>query len=126
MSNPTLGKLELDALRFVAENAPITVREVAARFGEPRHLARTTILTVMERLRKKGYLCRAESEAGFQYSPGVSQLEVTQGLIQEFIDKTLAGSISPFLAYLVDKNNLSQSELIELRKLVEGMEDRSK
>ena len=126
MSNPTLGSLELDALRFVAENAPITVRDVVTKFGEPRHLARTTIMTVMERLRKKGYLRREESEGGFQYSPDVSQLEVTQGLIQEFVDKTLAGSISPFLAYLVDKNNLTQSELNELRKLVEGMEDRPK
>ena len=125
MNNPTLGILELEALRFVSENAPITVRDTVARFGEPRSLARTTILTVMERLRKKGYLSRAESEDGFLYSPDISHLDVTQGLIKDFVEKTLAGSISPFLAYLVEKNDLSKNELEELRRLLKSMEDKA-
>jgi len=36
-------------LAAVAEHAPASVREVAQQFGGPRGLARTTILTVMER-----------------------------------------------------------------------------
>ena len=61
-----LGEQQLDLLRFVTENAPITVGEMAKVYGSPRGLARTTILTVMERLRTKGYLSRKKVEGVFE------------------------------------------------------------
>ena len=55
-----LGDQELDLLRYVTEHSPITVREAAESYGRDRGLARTTVLTMMERLRSKGYLTRTE------------------------------------------------------------------
>ena len=69
METPTLGDQELEVLRFVAEQCPISVGEVARQFGVPRGLARTTILTVMERLRKKGFLTRSKNERPARYAP---------------------------------------------------------
>ena len=48
MERPSLGDQELELLRFVTEHAPISVGEAARQFGEPRQLARNTVLTVME------------------------------------------------------------------------------
>src|SRR5688500_589780 len=98
MEKPPLGDQQLEVLRFVADHAPISVGEVAQQFGAPRGLARTTILTVMERLRRKGYLARSK-ERPARYAPRVPQAEVMQGLVREFVEKTLAGSLSPFVAY---------------------------
>jgi predicted transcriptional regulator len=81
MEKPSLGDQELEVLRFVAEHAPISVGEVAQQFGVPRGLARTTILTVMERLRRKGYLARSK-ERPARYSPRLSQNEVLRGLVR--------------------------------------------
>ena len=61
---PGLGEQELALLRFVTDRAPVTVRAALAQFGEPRGLARTTVLTVMERLRTKGYLRRQKTSEG--------------------------------------------------------------
>ena len=116
MEKPGLGDQELEVLRFVAAHAPISVGEVAQQFGEPRGLARTTILTVMERLRKKGYLARSKQERPARYSPGVPMGEVMRGLVQEFVEKTLAGSLSPFVAYLAEAKGFSDQELAELRR----------
>ena len=122
MKPPLLGEQELEVLRYMADHAPIAVREVAAQFGEPRGLARTTILTVMERLRKKGFLTRTKEDGAFQYAPAVAKTELLQSLVQDFVEKTLGGSLSPFVAYLADAKNLSPAEIAELRKLVQGME----
>jgi Predicted transcriptional regulator len=119
---PQLGEQELELLRFVTDRAPITVREAAEEFGKPRGLARTTILTVMERLREKRFLTRSKSEdarGAFLYAPAVSKSDLMRGLVQDFVQKTLGGSISPFVAYLADAGNLSESEVAELRRLVE-------
>jgi predicted transcriptional regulator len=117
MEKPPLGDQELEVLRFVAEHAPITVGECAQQFGAPRGLARTTILTVMERLRKKSYLTR-NRERPARYSPRVPQSEVMQGLVRQFVEKTLAGSLSPFVAYLAEAKGLSEEETDVLRRLV--------
>jgi predicted transcriptional regulator len=121
MERPPLGDQELEVLRFVAEHAPASVREVAQQFGEPRGLARTTILTVMERLRRKGYLTRTRQGSVNRYAPRLAQAEVLQGLVREFVEKTLAGSLSPFVAYLAEAKGLSEAELAELRRLVEEL-----
>ncbi len=120
--NRTLGELELDALRFVSEVAPTTVGEMAKAYGTPRGLARTTILTVMERLREKGYLTRKKVDGIYRYSPKQRQDDLLQNLVADFVERSLGGSLSPFVAYLADAGKLEPSELEELRKLVETLE----
>jgi predicted transcriptional regulator len=122
MEQPSLGDQELEVLRYVSEHAPVSVGEVAERFGAPRGLARTTILTVMERLRKKGYLARTKGGRPFRYSARAPQAQVLQGLVREFVEKTLGGSLSPFVAYLAEAKDLSPEELEELRRLVETLQ----
>lgn len=121
MNKPmSLGDQELTLLRYVTDHAPITVREVAVQFGEAHSLARTTILTMMERLRRKGYLTRVKDSGAFEYRPVVAKTELMQTLVQDFVEKTLGGSLSPFVAYLTDVQGLSEREMSELRKLLDA------
>ena len=117
-----LGEQQLDLLRFVSENAPITVGEMAKVYGAPRGLARTTILTVMERLRTKGYLNRKKVGGIFQYSPRIEHGDLLKGLVGEFVQRSLGGSLAPFVTYLADSGKLSQREIGELRRMVESLE----
>jgi len=123
---PTLGDQELSLLRHVTDHAPVTVREVAERFGESHGLARTTVLTMMERLRRKNFLTRRKDGGAFQYLPTVAKTELMQHLVHDFAEKTLGGSLSPFVAYLSEAKGLSDREIAELRKLVETQESESK
>ncbi len=118
----SLGDQQLEVLRFVSENAPITVGETAKVYGAPRGLARTTILTVMERLRTKGYLTRKKVEGIFQYSPKIEQDDLLKGLVGEFVQRSLGGSLSPFVTYLADSGKLNDREVAELRRMVESLE----
>jgi predicted transcriptional regulator len=116
----TLGEQEWEVLQFVSDRAPVTVREAAGEWGEPRGLARTTILTVMERLRQKGFLTREQrlSENTFEYSPAIPKAELIRSRVDDFVQKTLGGSLTPFVAYLTDADKLSDQERDELRRLV--------
>ncbi|HZV20487.1 MAG TPA: BlaI/MecI/CopY family transcriptional regulator [Hyphomicrobiales bacterium] len=121
MKKPALGQQELEVLRYVADNAPISVRQVAEQFGEPRGLARTTILTMMERLRKKGFLTRRKGTGVFEYAPAVAKTEILHDLVQNFVEKTLGGSLSPFVAYLAESKDLSEDEINELKELIDRL-----
>lgn len=100
----------------------MSVREVADGFGAEHGYARTTILTVMERLRRKGYATRWKVAGIFLYSSALSQKALMQGVIQRFVSKALGGSVSPLVAYLAEEQELSDVEIAELRKLVDGLE----
>ncbi|MES2461394.1 MAG: BlaI/MecI/CopY family transcriptional regulator [Armatimonadota bacterium] len=123
---PPIGDQELAVLQFVTDHGtPVTVREVTQEWGEQHDppLARTTILTMMERLRKKNLLVRAKSsdDSTFQYSPSLEKSVLMRGLVEDFVDKTLGGSVSPFVAYLADAKDLSREEIEELRRLVDNL-----
>lgn len=126
MPTPSLGDQELALLRYIAEQAPATVGEVAAGFGEPNGLARSTVETVMERLRKKGYLTRNRQEGVFRYTATVAPQELMTGLVRQFVERTLAGSLAPFVNYFSQKNLLSVAELRELERMVGKLESPDK
>lgn len=113
-----VGEQELAVLRWVAEHGPATVGKVAERFGEPQGLARSTILTVMERLRSKGHLTRSKVEGVYQYSSNVPLAELLRGVVGDFVQKSLAGSLSPFATWLSQAEEVSDDELRQLEEAV--------
>jgi predicted transcriptional regulator len=125
---PQLGSLELDVLRYISDHAPVTLREVIDGYGIDKGLARTTILTVMDRLRRKGHLERhKEMEGGtrrrkdgfYVYVPAVNKTRLMSDVVRGFVDKTLGGSLAPFVSYLVDAKGLTTEEAEQLRRLIE-------
>lgn len=119
-----VGDQELAVLRYVAEHGPVTVGEVAERYGEAQGLARSTILTVMERLRKKGHLTRQKVEGVFQYSSPVPASELLRGVVGDFVQRSLAGSLSPFVTYLSEAEDVSEEELKQLQDVVARLQSK--
>lgn len=124
MGGKTIGDQELALLQYVDEQGAPSVGEVAAGYGEARGLARSTVLTMMERLRSKGYLQRSQQGGVYRYSATRGQDTVVQGAIAKFVDNTLQGSVSPFVAYLSQRSEVSDNELAELEALVAQLQSR--
>lgn len=121
---PALGQLEIEVLRRFSEAGPFTVGEAAAHFAAERGYARTTIQTVMERLRKKKLLDRHEAGGVFVYSAAAATKALPGQMVRDFVAKNLGGDISPLAAYLVESGNLTEEEAAVLRKLVQPEEPR--
>jgi predicted transcriptional regulator len=126
MTAHTLGARELALLRHIADAGGATVGEVAETFGAPRNLARSTVLTMMERLRKKGFLNRRLAGGVYRYQARASSDEVTRGAIRRFVDRNLGGSVAPFVAYLSETTALTDAELGELEELVARLQSAKK
>ena len=126
MARPSLGNQELDVLQYVTDHQPVAVREVATVFAERRGLARTTILTVMERLRKKGYLVRSKAEGIFRYSASLPKAELLRNLIRDFTERVLGGSLQPFVAYMAEDAEVTDQELTDLQRLVRTLKSKRK
>jgi len=124
MTRPPAAQQELRFLRYVAERGPISVGQVAEELGRELGLARSTVLTVMERLRRKGHLTRRRSDGVFLYSSTVGLDRLLQDTVGQFVERSLGGSVLPFAAWLSQRVDVSEAELAELRSIVARLKSR--
>jgi predicted transcriptional regulator len=117
-SESTIGEQELALLRHIADRGTASVGEAADEFGAGRGLARSTVLTMMERLRRKGYLSRQMAQGVFRYRACASSADLLKDAVQRFVERSLDGSVSPFLAYLSESAELSEQERQDLERIV--------
>ena len=122
----TIGRAELEILNYIHDHHPVTVRQVADHVSSTKGHTRTTVLNVMARLSRKGYLSRRQSGGVYQYSPRVAKADLLRRLVGDFVDKALGGSLSPFVAYLSRDAKLSEDDLRELRQLVRELDGQRK
>ncbi len=124
MKKPTLGRAELKLLSWVAQEAPVSVAEAAERYGQANGLARTTLLTVLERLRQKGYLTRSKQDGVFRYRPSEPHARQLRGIVGNFMEQALGGSLEPLVAYLTEEASVTPAQLEQLRRMVRDLEAR--
>jgi predicted transcriptional regulator len=118
MPEPSIGEQELALLRHIADRGQVSVGEAADEFGAARGLARSTVLTMMERLRGKGHLARRLVDGVYRYRARASSADLLKNAVQRFVERNLDGSVSPFLAYLSEADRLSDAELRELEDIL--------
>ena len=114
----------MEVLDFILGKGPVSVRDAGEHFAEVSGLARTTVQTVMERLRKKGFLERRSEGGLFLYEAAVQRRALMDSLIGDFIRNKLGGSVSPLVAYLADGSRLDKDEIEQLRQIVDRLEDK--
>jgi predicted transcriptional regulator len=120
----SIGQAESEILRFIADRQGATVTEVADYMAETKGQSRNTVMTVMERLRAKGFLERSKDEGVYRYEAHAPKERVMEGLVQDFVDGVLGGSVSPLVAYLTKRIDVTDEQARELKELVERLKEK--
>lgn len=122
MALAPVGEQELALLRHLAERGAASVGEVAETFGRERGWARSTVLTMMERLRRKGLLTRRVVDGIYRYRAKSNAATLLTGAVRQFVERHLGGSVSPVVAYLTEATDVSDEDLKELKAIVRRLE----
>ncbi len=70
---------------------PQSVGQVLKELRRQRELAYTTVMTLLDKLARKGSVTRSRNGRAYLYRPAVGKREVLDWLIQEFADNFCAG-----------------------------------
>ncbi len=92
--------LELLCLKALWRLEEANVKAVQGVVGETRPLAYTTIMTVLERLLRKGKLARRKVGRSFVYKALASQEELRRAAVRELLDGFFDGSEEELLLFL--------------------------
>ena len=77
-----------------------TVHEIRAELMPTRPLAYTTVMTVMDRLARKGVVEREKRGRAHLYRPAVSQEAVSERALQQLVERFFNGSFEALLRHL--------------------------
>jgi predicted transcriptional regulator len=94
---PPLELLCLKALWMLGEGNVKDVRQIV---GQARPLAYTTIMTVLDRLVRKGKIARRKVGRAFVYSPQASRDVMRRAAIRELLEGFFDGSEEQLLIFL--------------------------
>jgi predicted transcriptional regulator len=80
---------------------PLTVRQVHDLLSRERDLAYTTVMTVLDRLAKKGLVTQQRADRAYRYAPAQTREEMTAGVMLDALTST--PDMDAALAYFVGR-----------------------
>jgi predicted transcriptional regulator len=113
------GELELMSLLW--REGPVSIAEAHEGLGRP--VGYTTMQTRLNRLVTKGLADRSEGRPA-RYRALVAPGAIGGDHLDDLVERVGGGTIVPLVAHLVQSGPLSWEELDELKRLIEGAEQR--
>jgi BlaI family transcriptional regulator, penicillinase repressor len=109
---------ELEIMKVVWKLESASVRQVYEILLKKRHIAYTTVMTMMKILEQKGFLKKRQEDRAYIYTPIQPQKQVVGGMVRDFINRVFNGSAEPLLLHLVEDQHLSEADLEEIRRVI--------
>jgi predicted transcriptional regulator len=113
-----LGKLEAEVMQALWQKPYQTVLEVEDHLRRKREIARTTVLTTLDRMFRKGYLTREKQGKAFVYSPRYTREQFEREMAQEVLGALLCGLGEPVLSTFVELVGQDEGQLDRLEALI--------
>ncbi len=95
-----LAPLELDCMNMLWPMGEGTVREIRDALAARRPRAYTTIMTIMDRLARKGIVERHKTGRAYIYKPNLTAEDARGHALEQVIDSFFGGSKESLLAHL--------------------------
>lgn len=121
-TRPGLSDAERDVLQALWDDGPGTVREVQERMtARGPEWTRSTVITLLQRLERKGYASSDRSGFAFVFRAAVSREEVLRQRLRELANELADGRAAPLLMAFAQVQRFTPDEIEELRQLVDDL-----
>jgi len=126
-ARPAVSDSEREVLEVLWEHGPAAVREVHERLArQGSQWSRSTVITLLQRLEKKGYVASDKSGFAFTFRPTVTREELGHQRLRELADELFEGKTAPLLLAFARRERFTRDEIKELRRLIDELARESK
>ncbi len=110
---------ELEILEVLWDSGPCGLGDVWQGLQRRRPVAKTTVATMLNMMRQKGLVKRANGARGYQWSAGLSRQATTRGSLGRLLDRFFDGSAGKLVAHLLADETLTDQDRQELRRMLD-------
>jgi len=119
---PGISDAEREVLQSLWDDGPGTVRAMQERMAaRGPEWTRSTVITLLQRLEKKGYVASDRSGFAFVFRAAVSREDVLRQRLQEVADELADGRAAPLLVAFAQGQRFTAEELRNLRQLIDEL-----
>ena len=116
---------EWKIMNLLWQQAPRTIMQLTAALQKEMDWGKHTVITMLNRMEKKGAVRYEEGPRAKQYYPEVRKEEVAAQETKGFLDKVYEGSLSLMVNSMVSRKQVSREELEELYAILKRAEEES-
>lgn len=109
---------ELEVMDIVWQKGEATARDVHTELYERRHLAYSTVATLLTRLRDRGYVDATFREPAWVFRPLVSREQVAKRKLDDLVDRMFGGDVTRLAVYIAENLDLTPEEIAQLERIV--------
>lgn len=118
-----LSDAERGVLLSLWEQGPGTVREIHERLSaRGQEWTRSTVITLLQRLEKKGYVASDKSQFAFVFRAAVSREDVVHQRMTELAEELAAGEAAPLVLAFAQRHRFTPAEIERFRQMIEQMD----
>ena len=111
-----LAEREAELMQVLWEHGPSTVVEVQEHLKDD--LAYTTVLTILQKLERKGYVTHKEAGRAHRFMAAIDRERAQRTAVRDLAVKLFRGSAALLLTQLVKDESLSEDDLERIRRLI--------
>lgn len=124
--SPRPTESELNILRVLWKNGPLSVRAILKILNLEKTLGYTNVLKTMQVMTEKGLLERDETCRPQIYRPRDPQQKTQRQLLRHIVDRAFGGSTRAMVLQALSEKETPPEELDELEKLLDRMKGTQK
>jgi BlaI family penicillinase repressor len=120
---PVMSDAEREVLKVLWDHGPQTVREVLERFAaQGQEWTRSTVITLLQRLEKKGYVHSDKSRFAFVFRAVVSREEVMHARMVELAEELSEGDAVPLVLAFAEQHRFTAEEIERFRHILDELD----
>lgn len=118
MRKADLSPAEFEVMDVLWSKGKATVKEIQSALAPERKLAYTTVLTLLSRMKEKGYVESQEKNFAYEFQPTVRREQIVRRKVGDLVNQVLGGDIAPLAAYIVENRKLTPDQIRALEEIV--------
>lgn len=114
-----MSPAETEVLSIIWRLRQATIQQIHEELSSSKKVVYKTVLTLVRRLEKKGYVKHKVKGKAHVYSAFVKREDVVRRVVRDFLDRLFGGDAGPLVQFLAEDGLLGPEEAKRLKQIVD-------
>ena len=116
-----ISDAEHAVMEVLWDESPLTAQDVSERIPDTREWSANTVKTLLGRLLAKNIIAHEADGRRYLYRPLVRRTYYVAGESKRLIDRLFGGKLTPLVAHLAERDELTAQDIAEIEALLKGL-----
>ncbi|MHC4118576.1 MAG: BlaI/MecI/CopY family transcriptional regulator [Planctomycetota bacterium] len=114
-----MSPAETEVLSIIWRLKQATIQQIHEELSSSKKIVYKTVLTLVRRLEKKGYVKHKVKGKAHVYSTAVRREDVVRRTVHDFLNRLFAGEAGPLVQFLAEDGLLGPEEAKRLKEIID-------